>query len=78
MKIKKSYVIFTFLIIFLTLLALSGTIMSQVKEPNFNVMQAHENIEIRQYPPVIAAQVWVNGERKAAISAGFRILAEQH
>ena len=52
--------------------------MSQVKEPNFNVMQAHENIEIRQYPPVIAAQVWVNGERKAAISAGFRILAEQH
>ncbi|HUX78772.1 MAG TPA: heme-binding protein [Alphaproteobacteria bacterium] len=49
--------------------------MSQVKEPKFKVIKSHNNLEIREYPPVIVAQVIVKGERKKAISAGFRVLA---
>lgn len=76
MKVKKKRIIYVLLLIItLTLLALSGTIMSQVKEPKFQVIQGHNNIEVRDYSPVIAAQVWVDGERKVAISAGFKILA---
>jgi len=63
-------------IISLTLLAMSGTIMSQVKEPSYKVMEKADNIEVREYAPVLVAEVTVKGERSDAISAGFRLLAD--
>jgi len=76
MKIKKSYVLYGILILFLVLLAMSGTIMSQVNEPKFKVIESHGNIEIREYAPLLVAEVRVEGERKEAISKGFRMLAD--
>lgn len=76
MKIKKSYVLYMLLIFFVVLLAMSGTIMSQVNEPKFKVIESQGNIEIREYPSLLVAQVMIEGERKRAISAGFRILAD--
>lgn len=55
---------------------MSGTIMSQVNEPKYKVISSQEKIEIREYTPILLAQVSVVGERKTAISAGFRILAD--
>ncbi len=76
MKIKKSYILYGVLILFLVLLAMSGTIMSQVNEPKFKVIESRGNIEIRAYPPLLVAEVRVEGERKEAISKGFRMLAD--
>lgn len=76
MKIKKSYILYGILTLFLVLLAMSGTIMSQVNEPKFKVIESHGNIEIREYEPLLVAEVRVEGERKEAISKGFRILAD--
>jgi len=76
MKIKKSYVLYGILILFLVLLAMSGTIMSQVNEPKFKVIESHGNIDIRDYAPLLVAEVRVEGERKEAISKGFRMLAD--
>lgn len=50
--------------------------MSQVNEPKFKVIESHGNIEIREYEPLLVAEVRVEGERKEAISKGFRILAD--
>ncbi|MDP3533162.1 MAG: heme-binding protein [Alphaproteobacteria bacterium] len=50
--------------------------MSQVQEPKFKVIESHENIQVREYVPVLLAEVKVEGERKEAISKGFRMLAD--
>jgi len=56
--------------------ALVGPIMSDVEIPNYEVLVAEQNIEIRRYQPMIIAEVEVVGERKAAINNGFRLLAD--
>ena len=76
LKVTKKLIIYTSLFIILILIALSGTIMSQVNEPRYKVLSFEENIEVREYAPMLVAQVSVTGERKTAISAGFRILAD--
>ncbi|MDX1975225.1 MAG: heme-binding protein [Rickettsiales bacterium] len=43
--------------------------------PPYTVLQKEENTEIRQYAPQLMAEVTMEGERKEAVSAGFRILA---
>lgn len=58
------------------LAALAGKIMSIVEQPDYELITSKENIEIRDYPPMILAEVEVSGERKEAISAGFKILAD--
>ena len=50
--------------------------MSNVEQPDYKVVTSEENIEIRDYPPMILAEVEVSGERKQAISEGFKILAD--
>ncbi len=50
--------------------------MSDVEQPDYKVVTSEENIEIRDYPPMILAEVEVSGERKQAISEGFKILAD--
>lgn len=76
MTIKKSYIFYGLLGLFLTLLTFSGTIMSQVNEPNFKLIDSKDNIEIRLYAPLLSAEVTVEGERQEAISKGFRLLAD--
>jgi hypothetical protein len=75
LKVTKKLVIYASLFIILILIALSGSIMSQVNEPKHKVISSEGNIEIREYAPILVAQVLVTGERKNAISTGFRILA---
>ena len=76
LKITKRMMFFIISFILLIILALAGTIMSQVNEPKYNVISFQKNIEIREYVPLLVAQVAVTGERKSAISSGFKILAD--
>lgn len=60
----------------LPLATLSGCNMGQFEEPAFTAIKAENGIELRDYAPVIAAEVEVTGERKEAISQGFRLIAD--
>ena len=53
----------------------SGTIMSRVEQPSYTVVESLGDFELRDYPPLIVAEVKVPGERKQAINAGFRMIA---
>lgn len=53
-----------------------GPIMSDVETPNYEVVESKGNIEIRQYEPMIIAEVQMDGEREDAIGSGFRLLAD--
>ena len=46
-----------------------------VEEPPYTVEIQAGSIQVRDYPPVIAAEVTVGGDRGAAVNAGFRLLA---
>lgn len=56
--------------------ALSGTIASAVEQPKYQIVSAEKNIEIRDYAPMIVAEVDVTGERDVAIQKGFRLIAD--
>ena len=60
---------------FILLVCLSGTIMSQVEHPKYTVLESQGEIEIRQYAPMIVAEVEVKGERMKALNEGFRLIA---
>ena len=55
---------------------LAGPVMSNVEKPDYKVIQSEQNIEIRQYEPMIIAEVEVDGKREDAIRDGFRLLAD--
>ena len=76
LKTTKRMMLFIISFILLIIIALAGTIMSQVKEPKYNIISFQKNIELREYVPILVAQVAVTGERKKAISSGFKILAD--
>ena len=50
--------------------------MSNVEQPKYKVLRSKGNIELREYEPVIIAEVEVSGERKEAIRQGFKLLAD--
>jgi hypothetical protein len=54
--------------------ALGGPAMA-VEEPAYTVSAREGNLELRDYPALIAARVTVGGDRGAAVNAGFRLLA---
>jgi len=56
--------------------SLVGTIMSQVEQPNYKVLESQGGIEIREYAPMIVAEVEVRGERMKALNQGFRLIAD--
>ena len=56
--------------------SLSGTIMSRVEQPSYTVVDSWGDVELRDYPQLIVAEVEVPGERKQAINAGFRMIAD--
>lgn len=49
---------------------------TQTPEPAWHSVRQDGNIEIRDYDPMLVAEVTMTGERYDAISAGFRVLAE--
>ena len=53
----------------------AGPIMSRVEQPEYQVAAAEGPFEVRDYGPMIAAEVQVRGERRNAIREGFRLLA---
>lgn len=53
-----------------------GPIMSNVEQASYDVFETHGAIEIRDYAPMIVAEVSVTGDRKKAISDGFRLIAD--
>ena len=55
---------------------LSGPIMSDVEQAKYTVVQTDHDFEIRDYAPSLAAEVEVSGDRKEAISEGFKTIAD--
>ena len=53
-----------------------GPIVSNVEQPKYQVVESSNNIEIRDYAPMIVAEVDVTGGRRDAIGKGFRIIAD--
>jgi hypothetical protein len=53
-----------------------GPIMSNVEQARYDVFATHGAIEIRDYAPMIVAEVSVPGDREKAISDGFRLIAD--
>lgn len=53
-----------------------GPLVSNVEQPDYAVVESHGPIEIRDYAPMIVAEVDVSGERKAAVNDGFRLVAD--
>ncbi len=56
--------------------ALWGPIVSNVEHPKYTLVERSGNIEIRNYAPMIVAETEVTGERREAVSKGFRIIAD--
>ena len=53
-----------------------GPIVSNVEQARYDIVESHGEIEIRDYAPMIVAEVSVPGDRETAISDGFRIIAD--
>src|SRR5271165_3898365 len=53
----------------------AGPIMSQVEQPEYQIVTAEDSLEIRSYGAMIAAEAEVQGERKTAINEGFQLIS---
>jgi hypothetical protein len=56
-------------------LILNGGINMAIEEPSYTIREQEGNIEIRDYPALIAAEVNISGDRFTAVKSGFRLLA---
>ncbi|MGF1454886.1 MAG: heme-binding protein [Alphaproteobacteria bacterium] len=68
---------FFLILTLLLVLAYGGylAVANSVEKPDYAVVVAEDGFEIRDYPPMIVAEVTTRGDRQSAISAGFRPLA---
>ena len=74
---KKKWTMITSIIALILIVGvLAGPVMSDVEKPDYKVIQSEQNIEIRQYEPMIIAEVEVDGKREDAIGDGFRLLVD--
>ena len=74
---KKTWTMITSIIaLFLIVGVLAGPVISNVEKPDYKIIQSEQNIEIRQYEPMIIAEVEVDGKREDAIREGFRLIAD--
>ena len=74
---KKKWTMITSIIALILIVGvLAGPVMSDAEKPDYKVFQSEQNIEIRQYEPMIIAEVEVDGKREDAIGDGFRLLAD--
>ncbi|MFZ2620221.1 MAG: heme-binding protein [Alphaproteobacteria bacterium] len=51
-------------------------VSNSVEQAKYTVLEQVGNMELREYAPHLAAEVEVAGERKEAISQGFRLIAD--
>lgn len=73
---KRWKIILAILILIMIGMVLVGPIMSNVETPKYTVITSDGDIEIRNYPNMIIAEVEIEGSRKEAISEGFYPLAD--
>jgi hypothetical protein len=59
----------------LSLFLIGAPLAMAIEEPSYRVIAQSEPFEIREYPPLIVAQVEVPGDLSEASSAGFRLIA---
>lgn len=53
-----------------------GSNVSNVEQPKYGVVDTEDNIEIRDYAPMIVAEADVSGERNKSLRDGFRVIAD--
>ena len=58
-----------------TAMAVFVFVVQNVETPEYRVVEQEGPFEIRDYPPLVVAEVTVRGERRKALSAGFSPLA---
>lgn len=63
------------IIVILIVWSLWGAFSSRVEQTEYKVVHKKNGYEIREYSPHIVAQTTVQGEYKAALNEGFRIVA---
>jgi DNA gyrase inhibitor GyrI len=51
-------------------------VSSRVEQPKYNVVESDADIEIRDYAPIIVAEVEFSGQRNDALGRGFRAIAD--
>ncbi len=75
---RRKWLIVSLIIVSVILVGLIswGPIVSSVEQPKYQVLSTDGQIEIREYSPIIVAEVIVQGGRKEAINQGFRRLAD--
>ena len=76
MKKLKRMILFIMAPLTVAAAVMVGCNVGQYEEPHYAVLDQAGTIELRQYDPAIAAEVTVTGERKEAISQGFRLIAD--
>jgi hypothetical protein len=64
------------LLVFATIGLILGEVAMAIEEPAFEKLEKAENIEIRQYRPVIVAETFVDGDMGSASNNGFRLIAD--
>lgn len=72
----KKPIIWLFAGIVILAASLTGPIMSNVEQAKYDVIETHGAIELRDYDPMIVAEVSVRGNRENAIGDGFRLIAD--
>lgn len=73
---KESWIIIAVVTLIIVFASSIGSIMSKVEKPKYITIEKSGNIEVREYESTIIAEVSVKGERKEAIRAGFKLLAD--
>lgn len=48
----------------------------QTEEPDYRALKSDGDFQIRDYPPITVAETVVDGARRDALGAGFRVLAD--
>jgi SOUL heme-binding protein len=54
---------------------ISEVLMKRTKEPEFSILQDHGSIQVRQYKPMLVAEIALTGSREASLKEGFQALA---
>lgn len=60
----------------IAMITLIGLIMSNVEQAKYKIVESYDAVEIRDYAPMIVAEVVVMGKREETIKQGFRMIAD--
>lgn len=69
-------VLILFLFCIIPFKTISGEEVGKTEQPDYTLIASKDNFDVRDYPPMIVAEVEVSGDRKQAINEGFKILAD--